>query len=81
MEDNNKLVEVEPIEDTPFHCVKTNDQYFLALGKFKVSDLHADHVEIKELAYSPNWNTLLQVIYAVARSLQDEPLVQKTEEK
>ena len=69
VEENEELTKIEVVEGTPFTVVKVDDQYFLALGKYRLSELLDSEEEAKEEINDLSWNRLLSVMYAVANEV------------
>lgn len=69
---NEELKTVTQIEETPFAVVKYNDDYFVAFGRWRISENYENFEAAKERAKDLSWDTLLQVIYAVATEVYEE---------
>lgn len=66
-EDNNstssdQLLQIEPIPDTPFNAVKYDDKWFLAMGKYRLTQPSPDKQTILDDANNTTWNRILQII-------------------
>lgn len=59
---NEDLVNVTPIDGTPFTAVKAGDKYFLALGKYRISDLKDNAREVIEESTNTTWGMIMSVI-------------------
>lgn len=81
MKNNDLITDVQALEGSPFTIVKYEDNYFLALGKYRVSDLIADKEEVEAMANDVSWNVLLAVINAVAQEVVNENLKPKSNGK
>jgi len=60
------LTEVEAIEGSPFSIVKIDDEYFLALGKYRLSELSKDKKEVLDSVNDTSWERMLALMHAVA---------------
>ena len=60
---------VKEVDGTPFSCVKYDEKYFLALGKYRLSDLMNTEEEVFEDAKDVSWWRMLAVIHAVAQEV------------
>jgi len=58
----NELAELIPIEDTPFTVVRLDKQYFLSMGKYRLSELYNTYEEATQDIHTITWNRLVQVI-------------------
>lgn len=58
----SELTEVIRIEDTPFSAVRIENKYFLAMGKYRLTDLVDTYQEIEQNVHNITWNRLTQVI-------------------
>jgi hypothetical protein len=63
---NDQLTETVQIQDTPFHAVKVNDTWFLALGRYRLSDMHESLEAIQAIVKGADWNLLCNMMYAIA---------------
>lgn len=76
--DTDLMVDVEELENSPFAIVKFNKQYFLALGKYRLSDLQDSREDCERLLELWSWDTMIAIIYAVA---QEVVLINAEEQK
>ncbi len=60
--DNKQLVEIKPIEDTPFAAVKTEKTWHLVLGKYRLSTELGSYEECLEESKNATWQRIMQVI-------------------
>lgn len=63
---NEELIKIIEIEDSPFQIVKTEDKYFLAMGKYRLSEMFDTEKEAREDVKDLSWFRLLSVMHAVA---------------
>lgn len=59
---NDQLVEIKPIEDTPFTAVKAGDKWFLALGKYRLTEPLESEEACIESTQDASWGRIMQVI-------------------
>jgi len=62
---NSQLIEQKIIEGTPFNINKVNDKWFLALGKYRLTELLETEEEAREEAKDASWFRIMQVIQIV----------------
>lgn len=72
IEASTTLTEVELIDDSPFSAVKVVDKWFLALGKYRLTDLYDDKQTVLDSVNDTSWDRLLAVMHAVAMEVVDE---------
>lgn len=57
-----QLIVKEEISGTPFHIVKGNGGYFVAMGRYRVSDEIKTLTLARKEANEINWNKLMTVV-------------------
>lgn len=57
-----EIIEEHDIKDTPFKAVKNNNEWFLALGRYKLTKSLKTRKEVEESAEDTSWHRLLQII-------------------
>lgn len=67
--DYSKLVDVKPIEDTPFAVIKYEDEYFLAMGNYRISEKFKTFEEAENDIKDVSWNRLVSVMEIVFRTI------------
>lgn len=72
--DYGKLTDIQQIEGTPFTAVKAGDLYFLALGKYRLSEPMPSMEHVKEDAKRADWERLLQVIGVTIEEYNKQPI-------
>lgn len=78
---NEELVTATPVEDTPFHIIKTGDKYFLALGKYRLTELFDSFGDVETEVINSTWELLFKVIsVAVTESINQERILQKQQD-
>lgn len=58
----NELTELINIEDTPFTAVRIENKYFLAMGKYRLTELFDTYEAVTAEIHNITWNRLTQVI-------------------
>lgn len=58
----NEMLNVEKVPETPFTIVSYDDKYFVALGKYKMSDVFRTKEEALENVKDASWDRIMQVI-------------------
>lgn len=71
-DDNKELTTVEKIEDSPFNIVKIDDKYFLALGKYRLTEPLDDRKSVLADVDNVSWHRILSVMNIVAMEVYDE---------
>lgn len=71
-EKNELLTEVDPIQGSPFSVVRVEDKYFLALGKYRLTELNESKEDILATVNDVDWNRLLAVMNVVATEVFKE---------
>lgn len=69
---NSKIIDQQPIEGTPFLAVKYGDQYFLALGKYRLTEPLPSLEACIEETKDTSWMRLLQIMRVVAEEFYKE---------
>ena len=64
--ESSTLVEVKQIVDTPFTDVRNDDKWFLALGKFKLSETVDSEEKVIEMSKDTSWSRLMNIMFIVA---------------
>lgn len=67
---SNEL-EVNPIENTPFAIIKTNGEYFGAIGKHRITESYTNLGELEKELKDFSWNRVTQVIWAVVEKYKE----------
>ena len=72
--DNNKesgekeqLLEQHKVENTPFTIIKYGDHWFLAMGKYRLTEPAPTREEIEAQVHDVSWNRLMQIIMIVTQ--------------
>lgn len=59
---NKELIKRTIIENTPFTIIEINEEYFITMGSYRISEKFKTLEEATEEANTINWNKIIQVI-------------------
>lgn len=76
---NEELTEVIEIKDSVFSLVRVEDKYFLALGKYRLSEPSTDRALVEASVNDTTWERLMSVMHIVATEAYIE--IEKSKEK
>lgn len=62
---NNKLVEQQQVKGTPFTAIKYNDEWFLTLGKYRLTESKKTLSEVIKDAKRADWYRVMQIMNIV----------------
>ena len=51
----NQIIEEEQLGETPFTCVKFDDEYFVTLGNYRITEKYKDKQSAINEALNPTW--------------------------
>ena len=60
-EKNTKLVEFKEVKKTPFTLAKQNEEWYILLGKYRLSEGYETEKEAEKEAKTVCWNKIMQV--------------------
>lgn len=60
--DKSKLIEKIEIENTPFTIMKHKDEWYILIGKYRLSEGYINKLEALEEAKKMTWEKIMQVI-------------------
>ena len=60
--DERQLIEIVPIEGTPFTAVRHDDKWFLALGKYRLTEVLKSQEQCIEESKDASWFRIMQII-------------------
>lgn len=63
--ENKEIKKVTQVENTPFDIVEIDEKYFVALGKYRLTELLSTETEAKAYIDNKEWNLLLAVISSI----------------
>ena len=58
---NTKLVEFKQVKETPFTLAKQNEEWYILLGKYRLSEGYETEKEAEKEAKRVCWNKIMQV--------------------
>ena len=64
-EKNTKLVEFKGVKETPFTLAKQNEEWYILLGKYRLSEGYETEKEAEKEAKRVCWNKIMQVISVI----------------
>lgn len=70
---SSELIKQTPIPDTPFTVLKYNDDYFLTMGKYRLTKALPSQNACLKAATDASWNRILQVIQIMINENQNKP--------
>lgn len=68
--EQEKLIDVKEIPDTPFVVVKADKKYFIGMGNERITKEFDSEEEAIESLEHPEWQTLISVMVIVFNSLK-----------
>lgn len=69
---NTQLTEQIEIENTPFTAVRVDKQWFLSMGKYRISEIKETFEECKEDAYRADWIRIMTIMKIVIEEHEQE---------
>lgn len=73
--EKEKLVEIKSIPETPFTAVRAGEKWFLALGRYRLTQPLEDEQACIENAKDVSWDRIVQVM----RIISEEVILENTE--
>lgn len=61
-QNSSKLIEREQLEGTPFTLIKNEEEYFIAIGQYKLTQSHQTASEAIEEIENNQWNIITTLI-------------------
>lgn len=71
--ENSTLVETEVINNTPFHVVKQNEEWFIVMGKQMISTKYKTKEEAIDSIERDKWFIIMTIATMVFETLTKEP--------
>lgn len=62
---------VKHLDGTPFIMIRSNNKYWAAIGKWRISDTYESETELIKALESPNWNMLIAVMHVVGMEAKE----------
>lgn len=69
--ENEELVKVTPIEETPFGVLKAGDKYCLVLGKYRLTENLGSEEAVREEATNTSWERIMQICSIMVSESED----------
>lgn len=76
-----QLTETTFLENTPFAIVRVDQNYFVACGRYRLTELMDSLDDAKEYAYRIDWNNITNVIGIIVQEEIAQALNKKTLDK
>lgn len=64
-------INVKHIDGTPFVMIKSENNYWAAIGKWRISDTYKSEADLIEAITNPNWNMLIAVMHVVGMEAKE----------
>ena len=61
----NQIIEEEQLDETPFTCVKFDEEYFVTLGNYRITEKYKDKQSAINEALNPTWDMMVRVMEIV----------------
>ena len=79
-EKSSELLEMDKVENTPFHVVGSNDQgFFIALGKYRISTVQPTKESAIEWVSKNMWTVVLILVDTLILLNKDDKINEHTE--
>lgn len=69
--ENKQIKKIHELKDLPFTIVEFDNQYFVALGKYRLSHMFKSIQKAREDARKITWTRLIQVIHIIQQETQN----------
>lgn len=70
-ERNTQLIEREEVEGTPFTLIKHDEQWYILMGRYRLSEGMTKEDALKN-ANTMDWNKILQVMTIIVQNQEDQ---------
>jgi hypothetical protein len=76
--DNSRssLINQEPVENTPFTLITTDEGSFCAMGLYRITEIYPSKDEAISKATSLTWNNLVTVMMIIAEKMKSTSIAQ-----
>ena len=61
----SQIIEEEQLGETPFTCVKFDEEYFVTLGNYRITEKYKDKQSAINEALNPTWDMMVRVMEIV----------------
>jgi hypothetical protein len=72
----SSLINQEPVENTPFTLITTNEGSFCAMGLYRITEIYPSKDEAISKATSLTWNNLVTVMMIIAEKMKSTSIAQ-----
>lgn len=72
----SSLINQEPIENTPFTLITTDEGSFCAMGLYRITEIYPTKNEAISKATSITWNNLVTVMMIIAEKMKSTSIAQ-----
>lgn len=72
----SSLINQEPIENTPFTLITTDEGSFCAMGLYRITEIYPSKDEAISKATSLTWNNLITVMMIIAEKMKSTSIAQ-----
>ena len=70
--DDRQLVEMHRIANTPFTAVKANDEWFLIMGKYRLSEKLESKEACEEMVKDTSWDMLMRIMHIIVEDYHQQ---------
>lgn len=72
----SSLINQEPVENTPFTLITTDEGSFCAMGLYRITEIYPSKDEAISKATSLTWNNLVTVMMIIAEKMKSTSIAQ-----
>lgn len=76
--ENEELVKVTPIDETPFGILKAGDKYCLVLGKYRLTENLGSEEAVREEATNTSWERIMQIASIMVSESEEISSIRKS---
>lgn len=69
---NKELIKREDVDGTPFTIVKTEGQYFIAIGLSRITEKTENKKDLLKLIEEKDWTLLMNAVVAVSQHVNKQ---------
>lgn len=71
---SEEIIKREPIHGTPFHLISSENKYFIAFGRYRISEIkNSEDEALLELDMNnQGWNTVTNLIILIIETSKEE---------
>jgi len=71
-----ELVQYYPVDDTPFTVAKNNEQWYVLMGKYRLTEALKTKAEATKNAKEMKWMRIMQVIHIMLEDDKNKPKIE-----